>query len=185
MKSTSTATAIEPKTGEKIDINDIKQMIHADHGKVSELFFQFTQTEDKKEKAEIVKKILKELYVHLTAEEEIVYPAVRKEADDVENMMDEADTEHHVVKLLMTELSEMKPTDDHYDSKVTVLCELVTHHVQEEEKEMFQKIEEANVDVDALGKKYTTRKIALIADEMPKLSLPFKTNSRVATAKKK
>ncbi len=139
----------------------------------------------RKRKAEIVKTVLKELYVHLTAEEEIVYPTVRKQAEDVEDMMDEADTEHHVVKLLMTELSEMKSTDEHYDAKVTVLCELVTHHVQEEEKDMFHKIDEAEVDVDKLGEKYTERKATLMEEAMPKLSLPFKTNSRVSTGKKK
>jgi hemerythrin superfamily protein len=185
MKSSSTVSRTESKTGEEIDLNDIRQMIHADHGIVSELFFQFTQTDDKKIKGEIVKKILKELYVHLTAEEGIVYPAIRKEADDVEDLMDEADTEHHVVKLLMTELSEMKPSDDHFDSKVKVLCELVTHHVKEEEKEMFHKIEESDIDVDALGKKFAARKTTLLAEAMPKLSLPFKTNSRLVAPKKK
>ncbi len=184
MKSTATKTAIEIKTVEKIEFSDIKQIIHADHNKVSELFFQYEQTEDKKEKEQIVKTILKELYVHITAEEEIVYPAVRKQAEDVEGMMDEADTEHHVIKLLMTELSEMKPSDDHYDSKVTVLCELVTHHVQEEEKDMFHKIDEAEIDVDKLGEKFKERKTTLVAAGMPKLAVPFKTNSRVSATKK-
>lgn len=52
--------------------------------------------------------------------------------------MYEADTEHHVIELLIGELSKMEPKDDYYDAKVTVLCEVVKHHVDEEEKEIFE-----------------------------------------------
>ncbi len=51
MKHTSIKTVLEPKTEEEIDPRDIKQLIHADHNKVTELFFQFAQTEDTKEKS--------------------------------------------------------------------------------------------------------------------------------------
>jgi hemerythrin superfamily protein len=127
---------------------------------------------------------LKELYVHATVEEEIVYPAIRKAVDDSEDMMDEADTEHHVVKLLMAELSHMKADDDHFDSKVTVLCELVSHHVAEEEKEMFDEMNEADMDLDALGAAVAKRKEALKKAPMPAMKSPVTTSSRTNSKKK-
>jgi len=151
---------------------DLLQILHKDHRTVSELFFQYSQKDQDKEKKAIVAEIIKELTLHAKAEEEIVYPAVRNGEEDVEDLMDEADTEHHVVKFLLAELGEMSPKDDHYDSKVTVLCELVKHHVDEEEKEMFEKIKLSDLDLDALGKEFLERKEALAKKPLPKDKFP-------------
>jgi hemerythrin superfamily protein len=115
-----------------------------------------------------LRKIINALFIHAKAEEELVYPAARKGSDEAEDMMDEADTEHHVVKFLLTELAEMSAGDDHFDSKICVLGELVNHHVQEEEKDIFETLRESNVDLDALGEKLTKRKAELAKTPMPK-----------------
>jgi hemerythrin-like domain-containing protein len=52
-------------------------------------------------------------------------------------MIGEAYEEHHVVKLVLAELPEVDPSADNFDAKMTVLKELVGHHVEEEEQEMF------------------------------------------------
>jgi hemerythrin superfamily protein len=178
MKSATKTPTKKPHT---ISTN-VVHMLHADHDKVRDLFFEFSQTDVAKEKDELVKIIIKELYVHAKVEEEIVYPAIRKEVDDSEDMMDEADTEHHMVKLLLSELSTMKPSDDHYDSKVTVLCELVSHHVAEEEKEMFDEMNEADMDLDELGARVAERKEELMAAPMPSIKNPV-TSSRTNSKK--
>ena len=36
----------------------------------------------------------------------------------------------------------MKPTDERFDAKTTVLIENVTHHVEEEEQDWFPKVRE-------------------------------------------
>ncbi len=154
---------------------DVIQLLHRDHQLVRELFFQFSQAEESKEKAELVKSILKELEIHAAVEEEIVYPAIREEAEDAEDMMDEADTEHHVVKLLMAELAKMKPSDDYFDAKVTVLCEMVDHHVKEEEKEMFEKMSESDLDLEALAQEVMARKQELKGSVA---KLPVKTAAK-------
>jgi hemerythrin superfamily protein len=163
---------------------DVIQLLHKDHQTVAELFFQFSQSDKKSEKERLVETILKELYMHTTVEEEIVYPAIRKEVDDSDDMMDEADTEHHMVKLLMSELAGMKSSDDHYDSKVTVLGELVRHHVREEEKEMFEQMNEADMDLEELGAAVAKRKAALKKADMPAIKKPITTSSRNRSKKK-
>ncbi len=112
-------------------------ILEADHKRVKALFKRFEHTENKKVKGSIVETILKELRVHTKAEEAVIYPELRKAIE--EDMMDEADVEHHVAKGLMHELSTMKAGDDHYDAKVTVLGELIDHHVKEEEDSIFPK----------------------------------------------
>jgi hypothetical protein len=55
-----------------------------------------------------------------------------------EEMIDEAFEEHHVVDLVLAELPQVDPEDERFEAKMTVLSELVEHHVEEEEKEMFR-----------------------------------------------
>jgi hemerythrin superfamily protein len=165
------------KTAKKAATLTITELLHEDHQKVKDLFFQFTETESSDEKEQLVHQILTELFIHATVEEEIVYPAVEVEAEDAEDLIDEAETEHHVVKVLMAELSKMTAEDDHFESKVTVLCELVSHHVREEEKEMFQKLRESDADLEELAEQVQERKQSLIGKPLPDMTATLSIGS--------
>jgi hemerythrin superfamily protein len=65
--------------------------------------------------------------------------------------------EHASAKDLIAQIQEMDPGDDLYDAKVKVLGELVDHHVEEEEKEMFPKMKELKLDLQALGEEMAAR----------------------------
>src|SRR4030095_9956954 len=78
------------------------------------------------------------LAVHMMIEEEIFYPAVREVGTKKANeIVPEAYEEHHVVKLVLAELPKVDLEDDQFEAKVTVLDELIEHHVEEEEEEIF------------------------------------------------
>ena len=149
---------------------DAVTLLTADHKKVKKLFQDFEKLKDgdgsTNEKSAIVQEICMELTVHTKVEEEIFYPAVRESIDD-DDLMDEADVEHAGAKSLITELEAMKPGDDHYDAKVTVLGEYIDHHVKEEHEEMFPKAKKAKVDMAQLGERIMRRKEELQAN--PKL----------------
>jgi hemerythrin superfamily protein len=82
--------------------------------------------------------ILRQLTMHTAIEEEIFYPAVRGlDTEEAKDMVLEAYEEHHVVKLILKELPTVDPKADTFEAKMTVLKELVAHHVEEEEKAMF------------------------------------------------
>jgi len=49
----------------------------------------------------------------------------------------EALEEHHIVKWVLSELETMKPDDERFDAKTSVLIENVRHHVKEEETNFF------------------------------------------------
>ncbi|PZM81449.1 MAG: hemerythrin domain-containing protein [Candidatus Melainabacteria bacterium] len=148
-------------------VSDITQLLHEDHQKVRELFFQFDKAEDEAEKEELVKQIITELYVHAKVEEDIVYPNVEEEAENAQDLVDEAENEHRMVKYLMAELSQMTADEDQFDAKVTVLCELVTHHIREEEKEMFKKLRESGADLEELAQQVQEAKEELMAEPIP------------------
>ena len=82
--------------------------------------------------------IAEQLKLHTGIEEEIFYPAVRElGTSKAEEMMNEALEEHHVVDLVLAELPDVDPEDERFEAKMTVLSELVQHHVEEEEGEVF------------------------------------------------
>ena len=133
---------------------DAVALIKADHREVEQLFREFEEAGDRayKTKQELVGQIVEELEVHATIEEEIYYPAVEAKArKDGKELIAEAVEEHHVVKILLGELSAMTAEDEAFDAKVTVLMENVRHHVEEEEEEMPPQSE------DVLGKEELTR----------------------------
>ena len=145
--------------------NDAIAMLKRDHDNVKALFDQFEKTERKAEKQKIVKQAIEELRIHSTLEEELFYPAVREQLKN--GVMNEADEEHHVAKVLIAELDAMSGDNDHFDAKFTVLAESVRHHIKEEENDMLPKARDLQVDFQALGKKMERRKQELKAKGLP------------------
>jgi hemerythrin superfamily protein len=95
-------------------------MLKEDHEKVKGLFERFEETNGSATKAKIVSEALMALKVHATVEEELFYPAMRQNIEDDEGIMDEADEEHHVAKVLIAELEKMTGDEDHWDAKFKV-----------------------------------------------------------------
>ena len=155
-----------PATKQK-SASDPITSLKSDHKKVKALFEQFEKAKDRRTKKRIVTEALEELGIHATLEEELFYPAVRDAIKDTEGIMEEADEEHHVAKVLIAELEAMDGTESHYDAKFMVLAENVRHHIKEEEKEMLPKAQKAHLDLDALGEEMFSRKEELQGDGLP------------------
>ena len=114
-------------------------LLKKQHREVKGLFKKMEKTDSGGERRKLMETIAQELQMHTTIEEEIFYPAMREvESKKAEKMVDEAFEEHHVVKLVLAELPKVDPEDDRFEAKMTVLSELVEHHVEEEETEMFK-----------------------------------------------
>jgi len=128
---------------------DAIALLKQDHKEVEALFKQFEKLGDRapKQKQKLVMKMIRALAVHAAIEEMLFYPAVRmavlrkqtKLADSADDMVLESLEEHHIVKWTLSELEKMKPADERFDAKVTVLMEQVRHHVEEEETDLFIK----------------------------------------------
>ncbi len=123
---------------------DAIALLKNDHKTVEDLFSRYEATGDgaAKTRGSLVDDMIRELSVHAVIEEQVFYPAVRLAVPDTEDQVLEALEEHHVVKWTLSELESLDPEDQRFDAKVSVLIEAVRHHVEEEEGEMFPKIEE-------------------------------------------
>lgn len=147
---------------------DAIELLTADHRNVEKLFKEYDKLAEDgatyNEKEALGSTICAELTIHAQLEEEIFYPAAR-DALDEEDLVDEAIVEHATAKDLIAQLADMSPDDDLYDAKIKVLSELVEHHVEEEEDEIFPKLRKAKLDTASLGTKMLNRKQELV-DEL-------------------
>ena len=145
---------------------DAIALLKADHREVEGLFAQFEKARSDDRKATLAQKICAALSAHTTIEEEIFYPAFLKatEEDDIHH---EAEVEHNGAKNLIAQIEGSGPDDEYYDAKVTVLSEMIKHHVKEEEQRggMFAKARESEMDLEALGAQMQTRKEQLMGED--------------------
>jgi hemerythrin superfamily protein len=139
---------------------DAIELLTEDHEHVKSMFEQYDGLGERAHatKQKLAIQICTELTRHATAEEEIFYPAVRAAGKDTEDMVDEAVVEHASAKDLIAQIMAMDSSDELFDAKVKVLGELIDHHVQEEEGEMFPKARKAGLDLEALGQEIEERK---------------------------
>ncbi len=165
---------------QKSQAEQVTGMLRKDHKKVKDLFKKFQKTDNEQEKQQIVETALMELEIHAELEEKLIYPAIRPQMND-DDLMDEALEEHHVVHGVIGELKKMKPGDQRYEAKVTVLSELCKHHIQEEEEEMLPKAEKRDIDWENLSEQVTKRRNQL----MEKAGLSSSNGSNSNSTKRK
>ena len=141
---------------------DAIALLKADHRQVEQWFGQFEKARDDERKLELAGNICNALKVHATIEEEIFYPAFFDATQD-EDLHHEAIVEHDGAKKLIAEIEASGPDDDYFDAKVTVLSEMIKHHVKEEEQPggMFAEARKSDMDLVALGEQLAARKAEL------------------------
>ncbi len=145
---------------------DAIKLLTEDHNKVKKMFKEFeklSKKNDEEGKEELATQICKELAVHAQLEEEIFYPAVREAIED-DDLMNEAMVEHASAKDLIAQIQSMAASDPMYDAVVTVLGEYVNHHIEEEQNEMFPKVQKSDMDLEELGLEIAERKEVLLED---------------------
>src|SRR5439155_25371189 len=148
------------KTG-AADAASAIELLEADHREVEALFEQYEKLEDQPKKEVLALKICLSLQIHTQIEEEIFYPAARKAIAKSE-LIDEAIVEHAAAKKLIAEIETMEVGDKLRNAKVKVLGEQISHHVEEEENEVFPEVEDSKLDLNELGQRMAERKAELL-----------------------
>lgn len=143
---------------------DAVALIKEDHRKVEQLFERFEKARDEERKKALAREICTELTIHAMIEEEILYPACQGKIED-EEVLDEAYVEHDGAKVLISEIMS-NINARFFEAKVTVLSEMIKHHVKEEEKPggMFSEARKSDMDLDELGLRLKARKDQLQAN---------------------
>lgn len=138
---------------------DAIALLKADHRQVEQWFSQFAKSNSASRKQQLASNICAALTVHTSIEEEIFYPAFLRATGD-KDMHHEAIVEHAGAKTLIAQIQDMSAGDDFFDAKVTVLSEMIKHHVKEEEQPggMFAEAKKSDMDLRALAVQLQARK---------------------------
>jgi hemerythrin-like domain-containing protein len=140
------------------------EMLKSDHQKVRALLSKLSETTAAaaKTRPKLLEEIENEFLLHSKLEEEIFYPAF-KEAGGKEHdkMFYEASEEHRAVqKLVLPDLKKTSPDSEKFSGRLKVLKELIEHHADEEESELFPEAERtmSKDELEELGQQMDQRK---------------------------
>ncbi len=99
---------------------------------------------------DVLEEVADELAAHMVIEETVFYPTVRDAAPD---LVLESFEEHAVAQFELKRLLALDPDDERFEARATALLDLVKHHVEEEEDELFPRVEKALGEdaLEALG----------------------------------
>jgi hemerythrin-like domain-containing protein len=121
---------------EDVMAKDIFELLKRDHEKVKGLFKQITR---KKQQPETVFPLIQqELDFHFHGEETLFYPYLKEQTQTRDITMESLE-EHNVTKKELSELRGLSASDEWFAPKLKVLEELVRHHIEEEEGNLFKK----------------------------------------------
>ena len=157
-------------------MNAIK-MLKQQHREVAKLFKEFEGAKADAPREKIFIQIADALAVHATIEERHFYPAVKEE--QTEEILLESVEEHLEVKRIIADLLDMEAEDEEFEAKMKVLQENVEHHVEEEETELFPKVEKM-FDADALeeiGAAMAETEEQLRSEGNPRDAIPSETDA--------
>ena len=148
----------------KEQFTDAIALLKADHREVEGLFKKFQNASGQERKWLLAQQICNELKIHSMIEEEIFYPTFEGQIDD--DLYHEAYVEHDGAKVLINDIMASGGEGEFFEAKVTVLCEEIEHHVQEEEKPgegFFAQARATGVDMVELRDRMMARKEELMA----------------------
>jgi hemerythrin-like domain-containing protein len=139
------------------------ELLKADHERVKSILSQLSESTERgvKKRTDLLNKLEMEITIHTKLEEEILYPAFKEAGGKEQDIMYyEAKEEHRTVdSLVLPDLKETDPSTPEFAGRVKVVKELLEHHIEEEESEMFPqankllgkaKLEELGAQMEAL-----------------------------------
>lgn len=125
----------------------LDSLLH-DHDMVRKLADKYRNTNDQDVKKQAAKQLVQAIYTHSRVEESVFYPGVRH-IDAA--MIGHFEQDHQKVDDLISALQGMNLDDQHADRLMMELIPAVLHHIDQEEKEFFPKLERANMDMAPIG----------------------------------
>ena len=107
-------------------------LLSNDHRAVEELFGRLSSARHVN-REETIERLILELSVHAEIEEEILYPAIRRNVEGGRRLAIHAEQEHQQVKQMLKQLSKMDPDSREAEALIEELHQDVQAHVAEEE----------------------------------------------------
>ncbi|HET9025391.1 MAG TPA: hemerythrin domain-containing protein [Burkholderiaceae bacterium] len=159
---------------------DAIQLLTDQHRLLEERFAAAVDAADPRERDALAAEALDQLAVHVTAEEDVFYPAVK--ARRTEDIRLESLEEHLALKRLLADLIDLPADDVTYQAKLKVLREQAEHHHSEEEEHLFPRVRRCldPAQLEALGREMLACQKRLIREGQPREMLAEQTAKAMA-----
>lgn len=145
-------------------MTDIFTRIKEDHDTARDLMTQIQNTGNgaAKTRAELFEKFKLEMWTHNKIEEATFYSKLESKGETAEAL--EAKNEHHVAGAMIEELDMMPKDSEAWEQKFKALCEVLEHHMDEEEGEFFDlgRKEFTKEEAERLGERFDARKKVVV-----------------------
>lgn len=151
------------------------KLLESQHREVEDLFSKIEKARSSDMKERLFTDVADKLAVHATIEEHYFYPAVR--AKRTEDILLESLEEHLGIKRVIADLLQTDVEDKTFDAKISVLKEQVSHHVEEEEGELFPKVRKLldQDSLEAIGQEMSAEQSELEDEGNPRMVIPSET----------
>lgn len=124
------AGSVITRTDDEMSIRDLLRM---DYTKADTLFAEILGADEPQKIAEYFGQLYKDLKVHGTAEEQVLYPAIRPYYEHTQEIYEQTDE-------VMEMLDKIKPLDlasSEFKAKIEQLRTATTNHINQEEQDIF------------------------------------------------
>ncbi|WNG50881.1 hemerythrin domain-containing protein [Archangium minus] len=162
---------------------DAIELLTQQHREVDELFEKFEKAGEGKDELlmDLFVRIADNLAAHAIIEEKIFYPSVY--VGPTADKLQEAVEEHLSVKRVIADLLDMDPSDVQFKAKMKVLQELVEHHVEEEEKDLFKSVKKlmTKEELAVMGEQLEAM-FSEVIQTQPRMQVPRETDEAAPLA---
>jgi hemerythrin superfamily protein len=129
---------------------DAVDFLKEQHDQVRQLFETIRRSSGD-ERREAFETVVRLLAVHETAEEEVVYPALRMVAPDGKSIAEARKAEEDRAKKMLAGLESLGTDADEFDARFTELRDAVLEHAELEETQVFPALREHQSDTSLRG----------------------------------
>ncbi|HEY9638118.1 MAG TPA: hemerythrin domain-containing protein [Coleofasciculaceae cyanobacterium] len=124
------AGSVITRTDDEMSIRDLLRM---DHTKADTLFAEILGTDAPQKIQEYFGQLYKDLKVHGTAEEQVLYPAIRPYYEHTQEIYEQTDE----VMEMLDEIKPLEPASSEFKAKIEQLRTATRNHINQEEKDIF------------------------------------------------
>jgi iron-sulfur cluster repair protein YtfE (RIC family) len=123
---------------------DPTKLLEADHRKVEDLFDRIASA-DAQARPPLINDLATSLRAHMQLEEEVLYPAM--ESVTGSEVVQEGVTEHELARKTLQQMLDLAPGEPGFEGALESVKAGVSHHVEDEEGEVFPKLRKEGQDV--------------------------------------
>ncbi|HON12257.1 MAG TPA: hemerythrin domain-containing protein [Chitinispirillaceae bacterium] len=112
------------------------KQIRTEHNEVKQILNRMLNSSPSRRET-LIKELKVALVPHLEGEEKVFYPVLDNKRESHEIIL-EALLEHRIARNLFNELMDLNVDADDWIARTKVLKDIIEHHIEEEESEIFQ-----------------------------------------------